>query len=889
MYPVEHPHSLDIDQITAELEVRPGHGLDPRIAAERRRLYGPNTIEGIEKSTFLKKFADQFRNLMIVILLVAAFVAGVMGEILDTIVILIIVILNALLGSIQEYRAERALEALRKMTSPDVSVRRGGHRVRIDTEQLVPGDIVYLEAGNIVPGDLRLIESVDFEVDEAALTGESLAVAKCTDVVEEQDALAGDRFNMAFKGTNVTRGHALGITVATGRQTELGRIASLIEGSERMLTPLQARLQHFARRLALAVSLIAAVVFVSGLLRGEDVVLMLLTAISLAVAAIPEALPAVISISLAIGANRMSSHNALMRRLSAVETLGSVTYICADKTGTLTLNEMRLATVEAGGTSADSLSEFEHSGELQRLLGLTMALCNNVTLDERQQPHGDPTEVALFLGALEAGFEKSSLETRYPRLAELPFHADRRVMSSLNRVDDGVMVFCKGAPESLLPLCSERLGPAGAETVDSDSLLRRSDALASDGYRVLALACRRFAQAPANLSPEVIESGLVLLGLVGLIDPPREEIHESIVDCNSAGITPVMITGDHPGTARAIARRLGIGTDYGVLTGNELERLPLEEFARRVRDIRVYARVTPEQKIKIVSALQQCGEYVAMTGDGVNDAPALQQANIGVAMGLKGTDIARESSDMVLRDDNFATIVRAVREGRRIFDNIRKFIKYTMTSNSGEIWVIFLAPFIGLPLPLLPIQILWINLVTDGLPGLALSAEPHEQDIMQRPPRKPDESIFAHGMWQHIVWVGLLIGALSLFAQAWAYHGGSQNWRTVVFTTLTFCQLAHVLVIRSEKESLLSTRLFSNPALLATIAFTIGLQLLVVYVPLLNGIFHTSPLSPTELAMCLLLPMIVFLAVEGEKWLFRTGRIYRSRLESGSGDDRSNP
>ena len=876
---VEHPHTLDIARISAELEVRTGHGLDPQVAGERTRVYGPNVIEGTAKTTFLKKFIDQFRDLMIVILLAAAVLAGVMGEFHDTIVILIIVILNALIGSIQEYRAERALDALRKMTSPDVSVRRGGQRVRIDTEQLVPGDIVYLEAGNIVPADLRLFESVDFEVDEAALTGESLAVAKSIDVVEDESTLPAERFNMAFKGTNVTRGHAMGITVATGRHTELGRIASLLEGSQRLLTPLQVRLEHFSRRLALAISLIAAVVFVSGLLRGEDIFLMLLTAISLAVAAIPEALPAVISISLAIGANKMGRHNALMRRLSAVETLGSVTYICSDKTGTLTLNEMRLATIEAGGARRDSLSEFEQADELQRLLGLTMALCNNVSQDERRQPHGDPTEVALFLGALEAEFEKNELEMRYPRLAELPFHAERRIMSSLNRVDNEVIVFCKGAPESLLPLCGSQLMPEGESAIDTAELLRHSGALANDGYRVLALACRRLEQVPADLSAEAVEADLTLIGLVGLIDPPREEVYDSILDCNSAGITPVMITGDHPGTALAIARRLGIGANDVVLTGDELEKIPFDEFIRRVRDIRVYARVTPEQKIKIVSALQQCGEYVAMTGDGVNDAPALQQANIGIAMGLKGTDVAREASDMVLKDDNFATIVRAVREGRRIFDNLRKFIRYAMSANSGEIWVIFLAPFIGLPLPLLPIQILWINLVTDGLPGLALSTEPHERGIMQRPPRNPDESIFARGMGLHIVWVGLLIGALSLLAQGWAFHGGSENWQTVVFTTLTFCQLAQVMAVRSEQESLFSLGLISNPALLATILFTVGLQLAVIYLPIFNRIFYTSPLTPTELAVCFVLPMVVLLAVEGEKWLFRTGRIYSAGHE----------
>ncbi|UCH39918.1 MAG: cation-translocating P-type ATPase [Gammaproteobacteria bacterium] len=876
------PHTLDIDTVAADLEVNPAHGLNTDEASARAGVYGLNTIEASARTSFARKFLNQFRDLMIVILLLAAGLAGVMGEIHDTIVILVIVILNAIVGSVQEFRAERAIDALRRMTTPAISVRRNGHLHRIDTEHLVPGDIVYLEAGNIVPGDLRLFELVDFEVDEAPLTGESLAIRKTIEPIPDADIIPGDRYNMAFKGTNVTRGHAMGITVATGFQTELGRIATLLTESEQHLTPLQVRLGRFSRRLALAISTVAAIVFVSGLMRGEELILMLLTSVSLAVAAIPEALPAVISISLAIGANKMSRHDAVMRRLSAVETLGSVTYICSDKTGTLTLNEMRLAVIDADGKEVESLSESGDGDEPWRLLGLGMALCSNVVRGEGQQVTGDPTEIALYLGALEAGFDKTELESRYPRLAELPFHADRRIMSTLNRLDDAVVVFSKGAPESMLPRCRAQLTSDGEREIDTDALLQKSHSLAQQGYRMLALAIKRYHELPTNLSSEAVETELVLLGLVGLIDPPRDEVYQSIVECNNAGITPVMITGDHPGTALAIASKLGISTDNGVLTGEDLDQIPFEDFLDRVQDIHVYARVSPEQKIKIVSALQRCGEYVAMTGDGVNDAPALKQANIGVSMGLKGTDVARESSDMVLKDDNFATIVRAVREGRRIFDNIRKFIKYTMTSNAGEIWVIFLAPFVGLPLPLLPIQILWINLVTDGLPGLALSAEPHEKGIMRRPPRQPEESIFAHGMWQHVIWVGLLIGGISLGAQAWAYHGGSENWQTMVFTVLTLCQLAHAMVIRFERESLFSQGIFSNLPLLGTVLLTIGLQMLVVYVPLLNQIFHTTPLTAHELGLCFLLPLIVLFAVETEKWLARTGKIYRTPIEHGS-------
>ena len=871
------PHARGCEELAAELKVDTQHGLSVEEAANRSRVYGLNLIEGTVKTSFLRKFLAQFRNILIVILLLAAILAGAMGEIHDTIVILVIVLLNALIGSVQEYRAERALDALRKLTAPEIKVRRGGQLQQIDTQSLVPGDIVYLEAGNIVPGDLRLFEATDVEVDEAALTGESLPVAKNIETIAAVETAPADRHNMVYKGTSVTRGNAMGLTVATGSSTELGRIATLLQESKTVMTPLQNRLSRFGHRLALVIFVVAAIVFISGLWRGEALILMLLTAISLAVAAIPEALPAVISISLAIGARKMSRHNSLMRRLSAVETLGSVTYICSDKTGTLTRNEMRLALVAADAQQIASLSETETSSELWQLLGQGMALCSNVARDEKDQFVGDPTEVALYLGAMQGGFEKSALEARFPRLAELPFDANRRIMTTFNQAESKVTAFCKGAPESLLPKCRNQLMSSGPQDIDIDALLQKSDQLAQQGYRMLAIAARQFDDLPADLSSDAIENELTLLGLVGLADPPRDEVFQSIQDCRSAGITPVMITGDHPGTALAIANQLGISTDNGVLTGEELEQIDFDDFIDRVQNIHVYARVSPEQKIKIVSALQQCNEYVAMTGDGVNDAPALKQSNIGVAMGLKGTDVARESSDMVLKDDNFATIVRAVREGRRIFDNIRKFIKYTMTSNAGEVWTIFLAPFIGLPLPLIPIQILWINLVTDGLPGLALSAEPQERGIMHRPPRHPDESIFAQGIWQHILWVGLLIAALSLGAQAWALRAGSDNWQTVVFTVLTLCQLVHVIAIRSERESLFTLGIFSNLPILGAVLLTVGLQLMVVYLPALNRIFHTSPLTLEELLVCFSLPLVILFAVESEKWLVRRGRIYGAK------------
>ncbi len=873
---VTDPHARSPEELAARLGVDPRRGLDADDAARRLQVYGRNELAAKAKASLVRRFLNQFRNVMIVILLLAAGLSGVMGELHDTIVILVIVILNAIIGSVQEYRAERAIDALRKMTSSEIRVRRNGHQLQIADEALVPGDIVYLEAGNVVAGDVRLLKCVDLEIDEASLTGESLPVAKHANARLNPECALGDRLTMAFKGTHVTRGHATGITVATGADTELGRVAGLIESAADTQTPLQVRLARFGRRLAVVVLAISLVVFASGLLRGEPWLLMLLTAVSLAVAAIPEALPAVISISLAIGARKMSHRNAVMRRLSAVETLGSVTYICADKTGTLTRNEMRLEIIHAAGRDVGSLAEAGDGAALWTLLGHAMALNNDVVRNGDHRPRGDPTEIALYLGALEADYDRSELERRHPRLAEVPFHAERRIMSTLNQMDDHVLVVSKGAPESLLRLCQDQLGSHGKMDIDADALLQKSSELAQRGYRVLAFAIRSLDAVPDDISSDQIERDMTFLALVGLIDPPRDEVRQAIRECSSAGITPVMITGDHPGTALAIAEQLGIQSPDGVRTGTQLDELSDEDLLACVQSTRIYARVSPEQKIRIVRALQQLGEYVAMTGDGVNDAPALKQADIGVAMGLKGTDVARESSDMVLKDDNFATIVGAVREGRRIFDNIKKFIKYTMTSNAGEIWTIFMAPFLGMPLPLLPIQILWINLVTDGLPGLALSAEPGERGIMRRPPRPPDESIFAHGTWQRIIWIGMLIGGLSLGAQAWAYHGGSQNWQTIVFTVLTLCQLMNAMMIRSDHESIFTLGLASNLPLLATVLLTTGLHLLVVYLPLFNDIFNTTPLTPGELAVCFVLPLVVLVASEIEKWLIRRGYLYRS-------------
>jgi len=873
-------HARPAAEVLRTLAVEPTHGLTAVEAATRLVQHGPNVlIEGRRRGP-VRMFLDQFTDFMIVVLLIAAVVSGAIGDVTDTVVILVIVVLNAVIGFIQEYRAEAAIAALRQMTAPVARVLRDGRSHSIPAQELVPGDIVLLEAGAVVPADVRLLEVAALQTQEAALTGESAAVHKSVDAQIAHDAALGDRFTMAYKGTLVVHGRARGVVAATGMQTELGRIAQMLHSAEEGKTPLQKRLARFGKVLSIVVLALCAVIFSAGVWRGEPVLLMLLTAISLAVAAIPEALPAVVTVALALGARQMVRRQALIRKLPAVETLGSVTYICSDKTGTLTLNRMRVEELSMAGGERGAPPLARPDDPVLIELLTAMALNNDTHVDGAGALVGDPTEVALFEAARDAGLVASELLAQQPRVAELPFEAARQCMTTLHRPDAGretLVAYVKGSPEKILSLCHGQYSPDGSRPLDRDAQLAVAGHMAADGLRVLAFARRRFDAAPP-IESGTVEAELDFLGLAGLLDPPREEAAAAIADCASAGIVPVMITGDHPETARVIARRLGLLDEHGeVLTGAELAKMPDAEFARHVRTVRVYARAAPEHKIRIVQALQAQGEFVAMTGDGVNDAPALKRADIGIAMGITGTDVAKEAAHMTLLDDNFATIVRAVREGRRIFDNIRKFIKYTMTSNSGEVWTIFLAPFLGLPIPLLPIHILWINLVTDGLPGLALSAEREERGIMQRPPRPPTESIFAHGMWQHILWVGLLMGAASIFTQAWAIHTGSGHWQTMVFTVLTLSQLGHVLAIRSERESLLTQGMWSNRPLTLALLFTFALQMTTIYVPWLNPIFKTEPLTLGELAFCLAMSAIVFVGVEIEKWMIRRGWIYQTK------------
>jgi Ca2+-transporting ATPase len=888
-------HQKNIEEVIEELGSSL-QGLSQADAQKRFLEHGPNELTEKKKKTPFMMFLDQFKDFMILVLIAAALISGFIGEVSDTIAIIVIVALNAAVGFIQEYRAEKAMAALKKMTAPSATVMRNGMPETIAASQLVPGDIVLLEAGKIVPADMRLIEAALFKVEEAALTGESVPVEKTAEELHDEHLPIGDRKNMAYKGTFVTSGRGVGVLTGTGMDTELGKIAAMLQEEEEVRTPLQKRLAVFGRKLALAVLAICAIVLVIGLLRGEPPMLMLLTAISLAVAAIPEALPAVITISLALGAKKLITQHALIRKLPAVETLGSVTYICSDKTGTLTLNKMTVEEVYVDGKivrSQESGVRGEAFNSEPRTpnseLFTALALSNDAQAGADGAVIGDPTEIALYDIAQKRGFEKKELEKKFPRVAEIPFDAGRKCMTTFHEIPGAggeaekpihfftdlptprFVSFTKGAIDVLIDKSENILTAKELRAVDRQEINRVNERMAADGLRVLCIAMRTWDALPADMSSGNVEHSLTIIGLTGMLDPPREEAGEAVALCKAAGIKPVMITGDHPITARVIAQRLGIVDDdlKALMTGQELEKLGLEEFEERVEHIRVYARVAPEQKLKIVKALQDKGQFVAMTGDGVNDAPALKRADIGVAMGITGTDVSKEAAHMILLDDNFSTIVKAVREGRKIYDNIRKFIKYLLTTNSGEIWTLFLAPLAGLPIPLLPIHLLWINLVTDGLPALALSAEPAEGDVMKRPPRHPKESIFSHGLGAHAIWVGLLMAGIVLYVQAWSIETEHAHWQTMVFTVLCLTQLGHVLAIRSEKESLFTIGIFSNKYLLGAVVLTFVLQMATVYVPILNPIFKTEPLTVNELMLTLALSSVVFFAVEVEKLIRR--------------------
>jgi P-type Ca2+ transporter type 2C len=811
---------------------------------------------------------------------------------------------------VQEYRAERAMAALKRLSAPRVKVRREGHVREISARELVPGDVVLLEAGNLVPADGRLVEGANLRVQEAALTGESEPVGKDTAALEEVDAPLGERAGMVYLSTVVAMGRGLFVVTETGMVTELGKIAAMIQTAGPEQTPLQRRLNEVGKVLALAALAIVGVVFALGLLRGEDLEIMFLTAVSLAVAAVPEGLPAVVTIALALGAQRMLRRRALIRKLPAVETLGSVTVICSDKTGTLTENRMTATVLDVAGHTVEldvenrAAPEPGSGGGPSKVSGeptVAMllaggALCNDALLERDEEDGfraiGDPTEGALVVAAAQEGMKKPELEAALPRVGEVPFDSGRKRMTTVHKVvsDSKIpdviepvlkseatpyIAISKGAMDSLLEVSSEVwTGEGHTEPLDEgwrERILAANARLAGKGIRVLAVGLRHLWS--FDSAGEEIEDDLTFFGMVGMIDPARPEAREAVEVCKRAGIRPVMITGDHPLTAGYIATELGIAegeTEGGrIVTGRDLAGLPGEELVNLVEEVPVYARVSPEHKLAIVDALQERGHIVAMTGDGVNDAPALRKADIGVAMGITGTDVSKEAADMVLTDDNFATIVAAVEQGRVIYDNIRKFIKYLLTSNSAEILVMLVGPFLGLGLPLLPLQILWINLVTDGPPALALSAEPAERGIMRRPPHPPDEGVFERGLGRHVFWVGTLMALVSLATGLWYSQAAPGIWQTMVFTTLTLSQLGHVMAIRSGNESFFRVGPLSNKTLLGAVALTFALQLLAIYAPLFQRFLETEALPLADLAVAVALGSITFWAVEFEKLLAR--------------------
>jgi P-type Ca2+ transporter type 2C len=832
-------------------------GLSDEEARHRLHKHGPNELQEAKKKSIAVMLLMQFKDVMILILLAAAIVSGIIGDVTDTIVILIIVLLNAVIGFLQEYRAEKAMEALKQMAIVQANVFRNGNTTTLPATKLVPGDIVLLEAGNAVPADLRILESNNLKIEEAALTGESQAIDKISDVIEEDDLAVGDQKNLAFKGTFVANGRGKGIVFATGMHTELGRIAKMLQESE-TLTPLQQRMAAFGKRLSVLVLILCIVFFIAGWLRGEDTVKMVLTSISLAVAAIPEALPAVITISLALAAKRMIRQNTLIRKLPAVETLGSVNYICTDKTGTLTKNKMHVEELSVNDKQYMQ-EEFDKIKEDEKgnLLLHAFALNNDAKPDSEKKIKGDSTEVALLELAIKQDIDTSS----WPRFAEIPFDSDRKLMTTFHEHEGKFFSFTKGAPDVLL----ER------SIVDKkEELLKKVDELAAKGLRVLGFAFRNWDKKPTVPKSETHESGLQFLGLAGIIDPPREEVLDAVAQCKTAGIIPVMITGDHPLTAKNIAERIGIFNSKKdmLITGQELAALDKEDFQSKVEKIKVYARVSPEQKLQIVKTLQKNGHYVAMTGDGVNDAPSLKRANIGIAMGITGTDVSKEAAHMILLDDNFSTIVKAVKEGRRIYDNILKFIKFLMTTNSSEILTLLLGPLMGLPVALLPIHILWINLVSDGLPAVSLSFEKAEKDIMKRPPRPPQHSVFADGRGIHMIWVGILMAGIALSLQGWAIKN-EMPWQTMVFNFLCLSQMGHVLAIRSETRSFFRVPLFSNKLLIGSVLLTFLFQIAITYIPFFQFVFKTEALSFNEFVLVGAASALIFGAVEIEKLVRR--------------------
>jgi Ca2+-transporting ATPase len=907
-------HALEASNVVSALQTFPDAGLQTHEAEKRLVEFGPNELEEADRPSLLQMILEQFNNFIVIVLILAAVISAVLGDYIEAVAILAIVILNAILGVIQERRAEEALAALRRLAAPEALVLRDGHRRTIPARELVPGDVVFLESGNYIPSDLRLVETVNLRIEEAALTGESVPVSKDAHLVLTQDQALGDRRNTAFSGTLVSYGRGKGVVVSTGMRTQIGMIAAMLQAVREEPTPLQIKLDQLGKTLGWAALAVCGMVFLLGWVRGIEALEMFLVAVSLAVAAVPEGLPAVVTITLALGMREMISRHALIRRLASVETLGSTTVICSDKTGTLTQNQMMVTRMwvdrhkfEVTGSGYEPVGDFRLDGKVIDLSDYpatttalwVAALANDAQVEEEQSEDGqrgtrvvgDPTESALLIAALKAGATREDLERAYPRIDEIPFDSNRKRMTTVHKIKDpspeDVSPFydgklkewevaaIKGAPDIVLDLCTQIQGmddqPVSLLDEMRERILEANASMARSALRVLAVAYRVEQDVPDEATPEKVEHNFIFVGLMGMIDPPRHQAKPAIEKARRAGIRTVMITGDYPDTAEEIAEEIGLlQRGHGVLTGNELDSMPDSMLIERVETTDVFARVSPEHKVRIVDALRERGEIVAMTGDGVNDAPALKRSDIGVAMGVTGTDVAKETADMVLTDDNYASIVSAVEQGRIIYANIRKFVFYLLSCNLAEIVVIFLAILAGLPSPLTPIQLLWLNLITDGAPALALGMEKGDPDTMDRPPRPPKEPVINKPMRVRIGIQTIAISAVTLSAYLMGiamYPGVPEEAKTMAFVTLSFSELLRAFTARSENYPLLRIGIFSNRVMLYAVVSSLLLLLAVIYTPFLQPIFNTVALGWAEWQVVLPLLFVPAIVAELTKWV----------------------